>query len=94
MKRHEWILERIASAADLDAEALPKLPLVELAGQRRVLIENHHGVIQYGTQEICVNVSFGHINIQGNQLKLARMTKEQLIITGLITGVHLCSRRI
>lgn len=94
MKRQEWILEKIASVTDLEAEAPPKLPLVELAGQRRVLIENHQGVIQYGAQEICINVSFGHINVQGNHLKLAKMTKEQLIITGLISGVSLCSRRV
>ena len=94
MKRHERILERIASAADLESEAPPMLPLVELAGQQRVLIENHSGVVQYGMQEICVKVSFGQINIQGTCLKLAKMTKEQLIITGSISSINLCSRRV
>jgi sporulation protein YqfC len=93
MKKHNNILERIAYAADLGTEPLPKLPLIELAGENRVLVENHKGVIQYGDHEICLKVSYGYISICGNRLELARMTKEQLIITGYIESVRLCRGR-
>ncbi len=93
MKQRKNLLERMAFAADLSTEPLPKLPLVELAGEHRVLVENHLGVIQYGCQEICVKVSYGHISISGKRLELARMTKEQLVITGIIEGVCLCRGR-
>lgn len=93
MKRNGNFLERVAQAADLTTEPLPKLPLVELAGEHRVLIENHHGVIQYGCEEICVRVNYGYISILGSNLELARMTKEQLVITGRIDAVHLCRGR-
>lgn len=89
MKQRRGLLERVAQAADLPSEPLPKLPLIELAGERRVLIENHLGVTQYGTQEIRVRVNYGHIMICGSGLELARMTKEQLVITGCIYGVTL-----
>lgn len=93
MKQRENILTKMASAVDLDAEPIPKLPLIEIAGHCRVLIENHLGVTQYGTEEIGVKVQYGYIQIIGSGLKLARMTKEQLVVTGNIGGVHLCKGR-
>jgi len=93
MRRYINILERAAHAADLSAEAVPGAPLIELSGQRRVLIENHRGVIQYGTNEICVKVCYGHVNISGSGLELTRMTKDQLVITGCINSVRLCAGR-
>ncbi len=90
MKGHKHILDKMAVAADLSSEPVPKLPLVEIAGERRVLIENHCGVTGYGAQEICVKVRFGHIIICGKGLELVRMTKEQLVIMGMIDDVRFC----
>ena len=82
-------MERLRNAAALPDEPLPGLPLVEIAGQQRVLIENHRGVVEYGPQTIRVKVKFGQICISGTGLELARMTKGQLIISGRIDSVHL-----
>lgn len=89
MKQRERLLQRMALAADLPVEALPGVPLVELAGERRVLIERHQGVTAYAREEICVKVSYGCICITGEGLELARMTKEQLVITGRIDHIQL-----
>ena len=90
MKGRKHILDRMAVAADLSSEPVSKLPLVEIAGERRVLIENHFGVTGYGSQEICVKVRFGHVIICGKGLELVRMTKEQLVVMGTIDGVRFC----
>ena len=90
MTKRKHLLEKIAVAADLSTEPIPKQPLVEIAGERRVLIENHFGVTGYGTDEICVKVRYGNILICGDHLELARMTKGQLIISGTIGSVELC----
>ncbi len=87
-KNNMW--ERMVMAADLTGEPAPKKPLVEIAGERRVLVENHRGVIGYGSQEICVKVCFGHLIISGNGLELVRMTREQLVVIGSIDSVRLC----
>ena len=87
MEKH--IMERIAAAADLPDEPIPGLPLIEIAGERRVLIEHHCGVTEYGRCQICVRVKYGFIVVMGQRLELARMTKEQLIITGKIECVKL-----
>ena len=87
MEKH--FVERIVTAADLYDEPIPNMPLVEIAGDRRVLIEHHCGVTQYGRCRISVRVKFGTIVINGAQLELSRMTGQQLIISGRIDSVVL-----
>lgn len=93
MKQHKNILQRLTESADLPAEPIPKMPLVELAGDRRVLIENHSGVCEYGTERIRVKLSYGHLCICGAGMELARMNHEQLIISGRIDSVTLIRGR-
>ena len=83
------LLERITAAADLQEESALQLPLVEIAGDRRVLIEHHQGVTQYGRCQIRVRVKYGSVVIEGMQLELLRMCGQQLIISGKIDAVRL-----
>ncbi len=87
-RKHLW--EKLAEVTDLKTEPIPKQPLVEIIGERRVLIENHCGIIGYAMSEVCVKVRFGHIQICGNGLELNCMTKDQLVIAGTIECVRLC----
>lgn len=82
-------MQRITSAADLNDEPLPGVPLVEIAGDSRVLIEHHFGVTQYGRCQICVRVKYGLVVVQGTRLELARMAKQQVVITGCIECIKL-----
>lgn len=92
MDRSRHWLDRLADQADLPGEAGFGQPLIELAGDRRVLVEHHQGVIQYGRDKICVKVKYGTVAVSGCDLELVRMTKEQLIICGRIDSVHLVRR--
>lgn len=92
MKHRYDILNRVSSVTDLPLEPLPGIPLVELAGENRVLIENHYGVTEYGCNEICIKVNYGKICVRGNKLELSRMTKHQLVITGCIDNISLIRR--
>ena len=85
-RKHIW--DQLAVSADLSCEPMPKQSLVEIAGERRVLVENHCGVSGYGANEICVKVRSGNVIICGNDLQIIRMTKEQLIIMGTIDCVR------
>lgn len=69
---------------------LKGVPLVEILGNKRALIENHCGVIAYSTDLICVRVNQGEIEIHGSGLTLMRMTGSQMIVTGKINNVQLC----
>jgi sporulation protein YqfC len=90
-QKRDW-LQRLTDGADLPGEPAPGQPLVELAGDRRVLIEHHRGVTQYGREKICVKVKFGQVAICGCGLELARMTREQLVICGRIDSISLQRR--
>ncbi len=87
------LLRRLTEGIDLPGESLPGQPLVELAGDQRVLIENHMGVTEYGADQIRVQVRYGQIRVCGEGMELARMTKEQLVIAGRIDSVTLIRRR-
>ena len=70
-------------------ETMNKLPLVEVAGHNRVLIENHQGVIGYSSEEIQIKVCYGKIALTGYKLNFAQINREQLVITGEIRGITL-----
>lgn len=93
MKEQENWIRRLTDAADLRGEPVPRMPLVEMLGDERVLIENHFGITQYSSCEICVKVKFGQAQIVGCHLRIARMTRDQLVIVGKIDGVNLYKGR-
>ena len=53
-KGHLW--EQFLQQSNLIHEVNPGQPIVEIAGERRVLIENHRGVCAYGQERIVVNL--------------------------------------
>ena len=94
MKQRGSILQRIADGSDLPNEPIPAMPLVELAGDRRVLIENHKGVTEYSREKIRVQVRYGQLCVCGGGWELAMMSKEQLVICGRIDSVSLIRGRV
>lgn len=73
---------------------LPGNAVVEIAGDRRVLIENHRGVTQYSQEQICVRVKYGQVCVCGSELTLAQMTCSRLVICGCIDSVTLLKGRV
>lgn len=92
MGKGRRFLEELAMDPRWEAELIACQPIVELSGDRRVLIENHNGVGAYTQESISVNVKFGCVCVSGCGLELRRMTKEQLVITGKISGITLKRR--
>ena len=50
--------KRIFKYTVMDADLVPGIPLVEIYGQQRVLVENHRGIVGYEDQEILVRVQY------------------------------------
>lgn len=92
MGKGEKIWDLLTDKMDLAEEALPGQPIVEILGQNRVLIENHRGVKGYSRQCIVIHVRFGEVHVSGDCLQLVRMSKERLIIQGMIYQVSLKRR--
>jgi len=92
MGRGRDFLERLAEESELLSEPIPGQPVVEIVSDRRVLIENHHGVKAYSREKLIIGVKYGCITLCGCGLEILRMTKEQLVISGRIDAVILKRR--
>lgn len=93
MKQQWSWLERWMDTADLPGESVPGQSVVELLGDRRVLIEHHGGVTKYGREEIRVRVTCGELWVCGSGLEMMKMTHSQLVITGCVEGITLKRRQ-
>ena len=83
----------MTTVTNLQTEPLPGLPLIEIAGDCRVLIERHMGVIGYDCDTIRVKVKYGQICVHGSNLELTQMSKFTLVIHGKIHSVSVVSER-
>lgn len=88
MKKRRSILDYLSEKSD-DPEALPVLPILELAGGNRVLVENHLGVVYYSGEVVGIQVKYGTLRICGCGLLLRHMTKTKLVVTGRIDQIVL-----
>lgn len=75
--------------SDQLSQQLPGVPVLELAGDRRILIENYIRVLEYGADCIGICVRYGTVCIHGSCLKIARMTRANLVIVGSIDSICL-----
>lgn len=87
MKQQRAWAQRLRGYLDMDTEALPLQTVLELCGDRRLLIENHTGVREYGPEKICVRVRYGVVSVCGEGLRLCRMQSQQLVIMGRIDSI-------
>ena len=92
MGRKNRIIELLADSAELETEPMPAQPIIEIAGEQRMLVENHRGVSAYSSERILINVEFGAVCVCGCGLRLFRMTRAQLVIRGRIDTVSLQRR--
>ena len=91
MRKGRHFLTHVLEESAMDTVSIQ--PIIEIVGDRRVLIENHWGVAAYGKEKILVCVKFGSVCICGCNLEMMHMTKEQLVICGRIDSVSLQRRR-
>lgn len=89
MERKKSHLSRWVEGTDLTQYLSTRRSLVEIADNRRVLIENHKGVILYTKEKIKIATYNGKISICGTNLKLECLTKFQLVVSGCIFGVSM-----
>lgn len=72
---------------DIPEEISSDIPKVTILGFNKMLIENYKCILEYQDFFIRIKMSSGLININGFNLRMNEMTKDDLIITGLIEGV-------
>lgn len=89
MGRGYGLWDYLEENTELTSGIFPAQSLVEIAGESRVLLENHLGVVAYSNEEIVIKVKFGTVSVCGCGLEMIRLTMEQLVIRGRIDSVSL-----
>lgn len=87
--RRPGLLERTAQWMDIPADILTGLPRLELIGDGELRMENHKGILAYGSEEIHVSGGAFVVKISGENLELRAMTGLELLITGRILQIQL-----
>lgn len=89
MRSRRGLFESLTNRIDLQEEAEPAQPILELLGGRRVLLEYHDGVTSYEPQKVVIQVRSGQIYVCGAGLELNHMSRERLIISGRIDSIEI-----
>ena len=70
-------------------QALTPRTLAEVYGTERVLVEQHKGIVSYGSELIRIGASYGFLLVEGEHLRLCCMSRAQLVIRGKILGLRM-----
>lgn len=76
--------EELSEALELPKEIVLDLPKISLIGKIQLIIENHKGIIEYTPMQIRIGSNSGIIKIQGKNLYIKTIVKEEIIVTGEI----------
>ncbi len=80
--------ELLADRLELPSDALAGTAKLTVNGRRRVLIENHSGIITYEDNMIAVNCGAMKAVIRGDNLSLGAMDKHDMLIMGRILNIE------
>ena len=90
-KKPSWSeqVRRAILEMDMPAYAMLDVPRIELTGDGRLLIERHHGILEYSGECIRVAARGMSVRITGMDLQLQAMTQSEISVTGCIASVEL-----
>lgn len=88
LKKTAALASDLAERLDLPEDALLGKAKLTVTAGRRALIENHRGILEYGTEQILVSTGRGRIRLLGSELKLLAMSGSELLISGKLSSVE------
>lgn len=90
--RRIWDLKKVLNTEKIGQRSESVLPIVEILGDKRILIEGHCGICGYCDEKIFVKTKIGGLQVIGSSLQIAEMSKSQLVVTGIIHSLTLQRR--
>lgn len=88
MKTIKGLCEDLAERLDLPNEALSGAVKLTAVGDRRLLIENHRGLLEYGSEQIRVSTGRGQIVLRGSELRMSAMNQTELLVSGRLQSLE------
>lgn len=87
-KKMNGIKSNFSEILELPKDIMLDLPKVTLIGNLQLYIENHKGIIEYGSLRIRVNTNAGILRILGKNMVIKTIVTEEIIIVGEIESVE------
>lgn len=78
---------KINEFLEMPEEITTDKPKITILGFEELVIENYKNILEYEEIFIKINTYRGAININGINLKLIQMNKEDIMITGKIDSI-------
>ena len=78
---------KINEFLEMPEEIMSDKPRITILGFEELVIENYKNILEYEEIFIKINTYIGAININGFNLKLIQMNKDDIMITGKIDSI-------
>lgn len=82
-------LNRINRILEIPKETYTNEPKLIITGFNELVIENYKGILEYEDYHIKLSTFIGSVNINGFNLKLDKMTEDNLRIIGKIDSLEI-----
>ena len=82
-------VNNINKMLEMTKEVYTNEPKITIIGFNEMIIENYKGILEYEEYYVKVNTYIGILNINGVNLKLEKMTEDELKIIGKIEKTEL-----
>ena len=74
---------------EIPEEVYSNVPKVTVTGFNELILENYKGIIEYEEFFASISTYIGVININGYNLKIEKMTNDDIKITGKIESIEI-----
>ena len=81
--------KRFNDILEIPKEIYTNIPNFIITGFEDMIIENYKGILEYEDYFVRINTHIGIINIHGNNLKLEKMTEDNIKIIGKIEAIEI-----
>ncbi len=81
--------KRFNDILEIPKEIYTNIPNFIITGFEEMIIENYKGILEYEDYYVRVNTYIGIVNIHGINLRLEKMTEDNIKITGKIETIEI-----
>ncbi len=82
-------MKKINRLLEIPKEVYSNSPNIILTGFEEMVIENNKGILEYEDYYVRINTYIGIVDVHGLNLKLEKMTEDNLKIIGKIEKIEL-----
>lgn len=82
------IREKFTEILDLPKEVVLNTLRLTMVGNGDVMIQNHKGIMEFGSERVKVSTGSGIVKITGSGLLIREITSEDIIISGIIESIE------